>query len=240
MPLNWKDAIAKYSKDTLEKYAYVPYVIIAEMQKLTGAFKKQNTDSILFYAADLGHYAEDANVPLHTSVNYNGQLTNQKGLHALWESVVPEIMITNYDLRSNHRARYLTNPSLSVWKAVRRANALVPEIFAKEKFISKKFTDSIKYRIQIRKGKQIKYYTSAFAKSYNEALTPTINEQLIYSANLVADLWYTAWVNAGKPDLASLIKKRWSLEDKRALRKEVQSFKKNRLIKDGCLRAKKK
>src|SRR5690242_8232470 len=30
MPLNWKDAIAKYSKDTLEKYGYVPYVIIAE------------------------------------------------------------------------------------------------------------------------------------------------------------------------------------------------------------------
>lgn len=238
MPMTWDGAVAKYSTDTLFKYGYVPYQVIAELRHLTEAFKLRNGDSILFYAADIGHYVEDANVPLHTTVNYDGQLTNQKGLHALWESVVPEIEITNYDLRSRHKATYLTNPALSIWQAVRRANALLPIVFEKEKEVSKNFTDSTKYRVQMRKGHAVKYYTTAFAKAYNNALKPTINQQLINSTNLVADFWYTAWVDAGRPDLTSLLKKDWTKADRKAVRKELRSFRHNHLIRDNYLRAK--
>jgi hypothetical protein len=38
----------------------------------------------------LGHYIGDAHVPLHTTSNYNGQKTNQHGIHGLWESRIPE------------------------------------------------------------------------------------------------------------------------------------------------------
>ena len=41
-------------------------------------------DNVLRTAADLGHYLADAHVPLHTTGNYNGQRTNQIGIHALW------------------------------------------------------------------------------------------------------------------------------------------------------------
>ncbi len=238
MPLNWDEAIAKYSKDTLLKYGYVPYQVINQMHKLTEAFKNRNADSILFYAIDLGHYIEDANVPLHTTLNYDGQLSNQKGLHALWESVVPEIEITNYNLSSHHKAKYLTNPQLSIWQAVRRAYALLPDIYEKEKEVSKYFTDSTKYKTQMRNGKEVKYYTTAFAKAYNNALKPTINQQIINSANLVADFWYTAWVDAGKPELTSLIKNGLTGKDKKNFRKERRSFRKDHLVKDGYLRAK--
>ena len=60
-------------------------------KKLTHAFSQGNRDSILFYAADISHYIADAHVPLHTTLNYDGQLTNQKGLHNLWESTIPEL-----------------------------------------------------------------------------------------------------------------------------------------------------
>ena len=43
-------------------------------------------DDVLRTAADLGHYLADAHVPLHTTGNYNGQRTNQTGIHALWET----------------------------------------------------------------------------------------------------------------------------------------------------------
>lgn len=42
-------------------------------------------DEILFLAGDLGHYLGDAQMPLHTSLNHNGQLTGQTGIHAFFE-----------------------------------------------------------------------------------------------------------------------------------------------------------
>lgn len=234
MPLGWDDAVAKYTKDTLQKYGYVPYYVIYMKNKLIDAFKSGNKDSILFYSADLGHYIEDAHVPLHTSVNYDGQLTNQKGLHALWESVVPEIEIDNYNLSSKHKATYLKEPESAIWTAVRGSNILLKDVFEKEKEISVNFTDATKFRIQNRNGRQVKYYTTEFAKAYAAALKNTINEQLIKSSNLVADFWYTAWVDAGKPDLIEITK-----ADKKQIKKEVKSFRKNSLIADKYLQSRK-
>jgi len=237
MPLKWSDAVAKYSTETLHKYGYVPYWVIEMKNKLTKAFTTHNADSILFYAIDLGHYVEDANVPLHTSNNYDGQLTDQRGIHALWESVSPDIEIGSYNLYSPHTATYLKEPELAIWTAVRRANALLPQLFATEKEVSKHFTDVEKYKTVQKYGKTLKYYTDGFAKAYGEALKPTINDQLINSANLVADFWYTAWVDAGKPNLNALLIKPFNAADKKALDKQLNSFKHNTIVKDSLLNA---
>jgi hypothetical protein len=237
IPFTWNEAVKFYTKDTLLKYGYVPYVIVDLKDKLTNAFRSRDKDSILFYAADIGHYIGDANVPLHTTLNYDGQLTNQKGLHSLWESMVPEIEITNYNLYSRHQARYLKNPAEAIIKAIRRAHIMLPGVLGKEKEVSKSFTDAQKYRTQTRNGRESKSYTSAFAKAYAASLKTTINDQLINSANLIADFWYTSWVDSGKPDVEGLIT--FSKEDKRELKKEYKVFKSNTLIKNKLLRSKK-
>jgi hypothetical protein len=234
MPINWDAAIVKYGKDSLLKYGYVPYHIIAMKTLLTEAFKANDTAKILFFAADIAHYIEDAHVPLHTSLNYDGQLTNQKGLHALWESVTPEVEMGTYNLRSKHKATYLTNAEEAIWANIRTTNDLLADVFAKEKELTAQFPDSLKYKTVFKYGKKLKYYTEAFAKAYGESLKPSINEQLIQSTNLVADFWYTAWVDAGKPDLsANLVR-----AERRQLRKELCSFKRNHLIQDSLLLAK--
>lgn len=237
VPLEWGDAVTKYTKDTLLKYGYVPYYVIMMKDRLVSAFKQGNRDSILFYAIDLGHYVEDANVPLHTTMNYDGQLTGQRGIHALWESVTPEMEITNYNLYNMHTATYLDNPQLAIWQAVRKAYSLLPEMFTKEKELSKNFPDSVKYKIVFKYGKNLKYYTDAFAIAYGKALQPTINLQLTNSANLVADFWYTAWVDAGKPDLDKILDHKFKKRDARHLQKEMNSFKNNSLIPDSILNA---
>jgi hypothetical protein len=234
MPKNWAAAVEKFSKDSLLKYGYVPYHIIDLLGKLTDAFEKGNEADILFYAADIGHYIQDANVPLHTTLNYDGQLTGQNGIHALWESVVPELEISNYNLYTKHTATYLKNPAKAIWKAVQNSNAMLPNVLEVEKYISTQFTDSTKYRLQMRRGKQVKYYTTAFAKAYGAALAPTINKQLIISSQLTADFWYTAWVNAGKPSLAVKQKFNDSLNSK-----HQEAFMQNSLLKNGLLIAKK-
>ena len=238
LPHDFNKAVAKYSLDTLTKYGYVPYQIIVLKNQLTNAFKMQNKDSILFYAADLGHYIGDANVPLHTTLNYDGQLTNQQGLHSLWESMIPELEIEQYNLNSGHKVRYLRNPIKEVFRAIKRAHELVPDMLQKEVETSLAFTDSTKYRYQMRNGKQSRLYTSTFAKAYAEKLKPTINQQLLHSTDMIADFWYTAWIDAGKPDLSGITN--WTAEKKERFATEQAAYQLNTLIKENLLESRKK
>jgi hypothetical protein len=84
----------------------------------------------------------------------------------------------------------------------------------------------------MRYGRQTEVYTKEFVEAYANGLGSTVNTQLIASANMIADFWYTAWVNAGKP---SFITRDISLN----LSAELNSFKLNRLIQDELLLSKK-
>lgn len=239
MPRDWNAAVAKYSRDTLLKYGYVPYWILVMKDRLTAAFRNRQRDSILFTATDLAHYIEDAHVPLHTSVNYDGQLTGQKGLHALWESTVPELTIEDFNLKANKKARYVKDPSKAVWKAVRRSFSLVPEVVETERQVSKEFTDSTKYRYQKRNGREVRSYSRSFALAYAKRLQTTINKQALKAANLVADFWYTAWVDAGRPDLSELPTKKWDAAAEAKWQSEWEAYCQNSLLKNGWLLSKK-
>ena len=235
MPLLWKDALKKYGKDSLVKCGYVPYYVITMKERLTAAFRSGNKDSIFFYAIDLGHYISDAHVPLHVTENYDGQLTGQKGLHSLWESMIPEIEIPQYDLRSRHKAHYLKHPERDIWRAIRQSYKLLNDVFAEEKAVTKSFTEADKYRVQMRNGREYKSYTSSFAKAYSAKLGNTINKQLISSVNLVADFWYTSWVDAGCPNLNKQIQFQGKKKEKHDLQEEFEAFKKNKLIEKKLL-----
>ncbi len=239
MPHDWKAAVVKYSEDSLVKYGFVPYWVIVMQERLTNAFRAQNSDSILFYATDLAHYIQDAHVPLHTTINYDGQLTDQKGLHSLWESVVPELTLESFDLKGRKKARYIQNKEERIWDAVRGSFALVPGVLENEKAATKAFTDSTKYRWQKRNGKDVRYYTREFALAYAKLLGPTINQQALKAVDAVADFWYTAWVDAGKPDLQKLLKLEWNEAFKEKLDAERKAYRKNKLLKNGQLLSKK-
>lgn len=86
MPRKWKDAVEKFTEDTLQAYGIVPWHIQVMKFKLQRAFESKNVDLILKYSAEIGHYIGDAHVPLHTTENYNGQMSGQRGIHGLWES----------------------------------------------------------------------------------------------------------------------------------------------------------
>lgn len=236
IPTRWEDAVRRYGMDSLQKAGFVPWHIEWVMQRLTLAFQSGQKDSILFYAADLGHYISDAVVPLHTTENYDGQLTNQKGLHSLWESMIPEIELSNYQLSSTHRAVYLRQPGKEIWKSIRTAHQLVPDLLQKEREVSAQFTPEQKYRVQMRNGKESRSYTSAFAKAYAARLGNTVNQQLLVATDLVADCWYTCWVNAGKPDLTGLT---GSFEgtERQQYEREMVLFNNNQLLSGNALMA---
>ncbi len=95
LPRYWKEAVEKLTEDTLNAYGVVPWHINRVSYQLSLAFLNKDAKSILRFSADLGHYIADANVPLHTTENYNGQFTGQYGIHGFWESRLPELFFNN-------------------------------------------------------------------------------------------------------------------------------------------------
>lgn len=208
LPETWDSAKAKYSLKELDKNGTLPWYIPEMLDKLTKAFRDHDKVSILFYAADLAHYVGDAYVPLHTSLNYNGQLTGQKGVHALWESLIPELFGMNYNLHTKN-AVYIQDPASYTWCIIHESHALVPTVLSTEKKLLDTWSRDSIYETnnngQVIENKyHEKRFTNAFARAYSEAMHGMEEHQMQLAIQSVADFWYTAWINAGKPDLSKL------------------------------------
>ena len=174
---------------------------------------------------------------MHTTVNYDGQLSNQRGLHSLWESTIPEMNIENYNLYQNHKAKYLKEPLNVIWVKIRESNVMLEKVLTDEILASEGFTEDKKFKRSERFGQMRKNYTGDFAKAYAVKLSGTVNERMLDASRTVADFWFTAWVDAGCPNLSDL--QTVSDEDKAKLKSEKVIWKNNELIKNGLLQARK-
>lgn len=203
LPRYWKQAKDYYSEDTLNAYGIVPWHIQRVAYNLTEAFKEKDGAAILKLSADIGHYIADANVPLHTTENYNGQLTNQVGIHGLWESRLPELFTEDYDFFVG-KAVFAENIQLRAWSAVIQAHEALDSVFSFEKSVSLKFPEEKKYGYEDRGATTVRVYSRDFSDSYHKLLKGQVERQMRASIKMVGDIWYTCWLNAGQPDLSSL------------------------------------
>ena len=72
VPKKWRDAVFKYSKDTLLEYGILPWHINKQYYSLVEAFKQHDVNNVIKLSSDIGHYISDAHVQLHNTLNYNG------------------------------------------------------------------------------------------------------------------------------------------------------------------------
>jgi hypothetical protein len=199
LPRSYQKAMEKYSKDTLHTYGIVPWNIQWMLKKLTQAFVENNTPSILKYAAEIGHYIGDAHVPLHTTSNYNGQQTNQHGIHGFYESRLPELFSQNYDFFVG-KAVYLNKPLDAAWEAVEASFNGLDSVFLFEKLLQNKFPENQKYAFEAKGNQLQKVYSPKFSEAYHMQLDGMVERRMKAAILCVASFWYTAWVNAGQPD----------------------------------------
>ena len=203
LPRRYADAVARYGEDSLLRHGIVPWHVAAMKNQLTAAFQARDADRILRLSADMGHYVADACVPLHTTRNYNGQLTGQRGIHGLWESRLPELLATDYDLFTG-RAVYLDQPTETIWAAVARSNAAVDSVLRFERELTASFPADQKYGYEQRGSQTTRTYSREFSRAYHQRLNGQVERQLRYAASLIGAFWYTCWVDAGSPDLGKL------------------------------------
>ncbi len=203
LPKYWPEAIKKFPEDSLRAHGIGPWSAYQTMLSLSKAFEQKNMAAILRLSADLGHYLGDLNVPLHTTKNYNGQLTGQEGIHGFWESRVPELQAKDYSFWVG-KAEYIEKPQLAIWEAVANAHSQVDSVLRMERELTAQFPEDQKYSYEERNGLTVRVYSRAFTEAFALALDNQIERQMKRSIKMIADFWYTAWINAGQPDLSNL------------------------------------
>ncbi len=204
LPQKWDSALAKFPVDTLNAHGIVPWWIQTMLGRLTAAFKEKNQSKILKLSAEIGHYIADAHVPLHASSNHNGQLTNQVGIHGFWESRLPELLAENEWDFFIGKASYISNPTAFTWKRVQESAAAADTVLRIEKKLSQVYSPDQRFAFEERNGLLVKQYSANYARAYNNLLQGMVERRMRQSIYAVACFWYTAWVNAGQPDLKNL------------------------------------
>jgi S1/P1 Nuclease. len=231
LPRSWQQAVAKFSADTLQAHGIVPWWIQVMLGRLTKAFREKNQARILKLSADLGHYIADAHVPLHASSNHNGQKTNQHGIHAFWESRIPELMAeTTWDFFIG-QATYLSHPLQFTWHRVLESAAAADSVLALERTMNKRFSPDRKFSFEQRNGQLVRQYSTEYCVAYDKVLNGMVERRMRQSIFAVASFWYTAWVNAGQPNLREL---ELGEEDKQEMEALNRAWIKGNLKGRGC------
>ncbi len=185
----------RYANDFLpEKTGLQPYITMEVYDRLKVAFRDYRrlkaegkpTDAveqnIIFYAGWLGHYVADGANPTHTTINYNGWVgpnpngyTTSKQTHWNFESLFLKANLTKLDFSKDAKtAQALANPFRDYVKYLWDSNAQVEKLYQLEK-------------------------VGAFKDAGTPEGVAFLNARLAAGAQMLANMWYTAWVESEKP-----------------------------------------
>ena len=203
LPHDWKAAVNVFTEDTLQAHGILPWHIFRMYLRLRDAFMVRDPTLILRVSAEMGHYIGDAHVPLHTTKNYNGQFTGQEGIHGFWESRLPEVFSSEYDFFVGP-AEYIDDPRTAAWDIITSSHALVARVLEEEKKLAVKYGEK-RYSFETRGNATVKVYAIEYSRAYHKILDGMVERQMRASIKMIGDFWFTAWVDAGQPDMRMLI-----------------------------------
>ena len=202
LPKLWKEAVTKFTEDTLKANGIVPWYVQEMYFKLRKAFVEKELSRILYYSAMIGHYVGDSHVPLHCTENYNGQLTNQQGIHGFWESRLPELFGNDYDYFVGN-ATYIENVPTFCWTVVENSFNALDSVLKFEQQLNATFNADRKYSYEVRGTLPVRVYSKAYSEKFHQQLSGQVERRIRAAVLAVGSIWYTAWVDAGMPDLSA-------------------------------------
>ncbi len=187
MPKTREDALAKagerFVKDSGDLLWWLPH----STHELADAMRAGDRQRILRWAVAVAHFAGDIAQPLHTTENYNGQLSGQPGAHARFETQTVNHVAGFLKLQPQP-ARILADPFNSIFATIARSWRRRDEI--------------------LKADRQALSVDPSRGPAYNTVMAThvrgLIEQQLSEGATLTGSLWLTAWVEAGRPDLSKL------------------------------------
>jgi hypothetical protein len=191
VPREYDEYVKKYGIGPATRYGRLPWRAEEVYNRLVAIFKDIGKPSVP-YAADnavylvaiLAHYIEDGHVPFHGALNYDGQLTNQRGIHARFET---ELVLRN-------RAG---------WKWAPVVITPIPNF---REFMFKTLVDSQQLVAQVlaadtkaTAGRE--FYDDGYFDELQKGAGPVVQRRLNEAASAVASAVHAAWTEAGRPAL---------------------------------------
>jgi hypothetical protein len=177
----------RYGDSIVNKMGLLPWATEETYNNLVFSFKDKNRDRMLIYVTDLVHYVADGHQPMHTVLNYDGQLTSQKGLHARYEIQ----MINRYlqELENSfyyQEPNYVSDPRNFIFDYITTANLLSDPLYS---------ADNIAFGQAGTRDSDEYYKILWFRTQYLTKL------MMNNAAHATASMIYSAWLDAGKPGL---------------------------------------
>ncbi|MEI7485057.1 MAG: T9SS type A sorting domain-containing protein [Ignavibacteriota bacterium] len=160
----------------------VPFAVIATTDSVRKYFVQHDWQKAMLKAADLGHYVADAHNPLHITENYDGQLTNQTGVHSRYET-----SMINADssllIYTGDSALYIPDINGFVFDFLYSNYPYVDSVL---------YADSVSHAIAGN-------YGSVYLQNLWQRAGTFTTKLFKNASNYLARLIYTAWINAGSP-----------------------------------------
>jgi len=183
-PTNWDSATTQYGYDILIDYGTVPWVIEDWTDSLTNLMINEDWDNVWQIAAELGHYVADSHQPLHLTLNYNGQSTDNYGIHSRYETQMINEHLSELPLPDS-TGLYWDSIIDSTFRYIYDIYPFVNDILIADDLASSESQN---------------YNSTYYDILWEELDTMTIN--LIHKAIIdLSSVWKTAWINAGSPTL---------------------------------------
>ena len=193
LPREYGAAIEKFGMATLKRNGLLPWRQQEEFGNLRRAFEGFSRESYapgntVLFAAVMSHYIQDAHQPLHASVNYDGQLTGNTGIHSRFESALFERFQSRLTIRP-------TPPS----PILNARDAAFDALLA-----SYKLVDPILEADQAAKQGKNTYDDEYFERLFTK-VRPILERQLGEAMTATAGLIMGAWEQAGRPVLKTTV-----------------------------------
>ncbi len=193
LPDDYNAAIIRFGKKDIDAQGTVPWRIEQLYDALVLAFKNKNAEDILTDAAWLGHYVGDAHVPFHAAVDYDGRAAGQRGIHSYFEGDVLDRFIEAGDLRVSQGVAIRRAPHTLAFQWTRESFADVDAILEADAETGGRGSADGRGASKTRD-------INAFAKTAR----PIALQRLERASAHLSDLWYSAYLAAGKPDLSGV------------------------------------
>jgi len=187
LPRDFDQAVKRYGREFVNKNGLLPWRTQEMYTKLVEAFTQKapySRENIKFFSSVVGHYLSDAQVPFHASLNHDGQLTGQWGIHARFEADLFE--------RYRDTLRLPQKPLVKVSSARDFTFDALVTSFSHVRSI----LDADKAAVAGREVYDDGYFTIFFEK-----VRPILESRLSDSMTAVASAITSAWQQAGRPAL---------------------------------------
>ena len=188
IPQTLSGAIAAHGSSFVYDNGILPWATKTAYDSLKSCFQRLNWDKAVLFASDLGHYVADGHMPLHITRNYNGQYTGNDGIHSRYESTMINSYISQITY-AGENINIILDVNQYIFNYVYLNNSYVSSVIAADNYAKNisSNTSSTEYKTALWNSS--KDFTILLFKNASHAL---------------AELIYTAWVNAGSPSMTAV------------------------------------